>query len=340
MNGRNDVKSWGDYCGVAPDSDATSAMKVPLIAIALICLLTTACQIVSTESSHEIAIADPRARSAAPGEKIIAKGLTFENEDVTLSTDIHYTGNYCNECHVEPALETGSAGLKFGGDYGQLCRCHADSSAVYIHPFDITPTQEKKKRIPSDFPLEDEKVTCLTCHDIYLQCQKRLFNRDSLRGAPYPKRTDFCYKCHAMENYEQTDPHLQLNETGEIVLETCMICHEEKPDEKHATFKDVLFVGDIEVMCRRCHHIAGNHSGNADHMGIRPSTDGMQRIRTMEEKYDVRLPLDENGKMTCITCHNPHAKGVIPEDSPGAKGADSRYRHRLPEDLCKECHMM
>jgi hypothetical protein len=23
----------------------------------------------------------------------------------------------------------------------------------------------------------------------------------------------------------------------------------------------VKFIGDIEMMCRRCHHIAGNHSG-------------------------------------------------------------------------------
>ena len=100
------------------------------------------------------------------------------------------------------------------------------------------------------------------------------------------------------------------------------------------------FVGDIEEMCRRCHHISGNHSGDHNHIGVEPSEKGMKRITSMEEKFSARLPLDENGKMTCITCHNPHAKGVIPEESPGAKGADSTYRHRLPGNMCIECHQM
>ena len=323
------------------DRNVISIMKARLIVIAALCLMMVSCKIVSPDRNYENPVSYHSPEPASTGEKIVTKDFNFENEDLTPSTDIHYSGKYCNECHEETPVEGGgSPYLKFGGDYGQLCRCHAVSPAVYIHPFDITPTQEKRERMPPDFPLKNGKVTCLTCHDIYLQCQKRLFSRNSLRGAPYPKRTDFCYKCHVMENYEQIDPHLQLNENGEIVIKTCLICHEEKPDENHATFKDVTFIGDIEVMCRRCHHIAGNHSGNADHMGIRPSTDGMQRIKAMEEKYNVRLPLDENGKMTCITCHNPHAKGVIPESSPGAKGADSKYRHRLPENLCKECHQM
>jgi hypothetical protein len=31
---------------------------------------------------------------------------------------------------------------------------------------------------------------------------------------------------------------------------------------------------------------------------------------------------------------------VIPESRPGAKGAGSKHRHRLPEDMCIECHPM
>ena len=150
----------------------------------------------------------------------------------------------------------------------------------------------------------------------------------------------FCYNCHIKKNYEPNDPHLQLNDNEEIIIGTCLICHKEKPDEKHATFKDVTFIGDIEMICRRCHHIAGNHSGNHDHMKNVPSAEGVKRIKLVEAKFHTRLPLNENGKMTCITCHNPHEKGIIPESSPGAKGAGSKYRHRLPGNLCKECHQM
>lgn len=304
-------------------------------------LLAAACKsLVSVDEKGNV-ILGKLPEPAASDEKEVAYDFHFENEELTPFTNIHYTGKYCNECHEEiPKEGSGERYLKFEGNYKILCRCHDVTPGAYIHPIDVVPSPGKKNRMPDSLPLENGKVTCLTCHNIYLQCRKSLFVRNSLRGAPYPQRTDFCYQCHERKNYQQQDPHLQLNENGEILIGTCLVCHKEKPDEAHATFSDVTFIGDIEVMCRRCHHIAGNHSGNADHMGILPSADGLRRIRAMEEKYNVRLPLDENGKMTCITCHNPHAKGVLPASSPGAKGADSRYRHRLPENLCRECHQM
>ena len=307
----------------------------------LLCLLASSCQLVSTGPGDETRTAASASKPGAPKKKIVDRQLHFVTPGLKATTSIHYTGMYCNECHEPiPGGPGQDPHLKFGGDYRQLCRCHTYASGVYIHPVDIRPSPEKKKRMPPSFPLQDGKLTCRTCHDIYLQCQKRRFERNSLRGAPYARRVDFCHNCHILKKYEQPDPHQQLNSSGEVIVETCLFCHLEKPDEKHATFKDVILIGDIELLCRRCHHIAGNHSGNADHMGIRPSADGLKRIKAIEKKYNVRLPLDENGKMTCITCHNPHAKGVIPENRPGAKGAGSKYRHRLPEILCLECHPM
>lgn len=322
------------------DRNGMFGLRLPLTVMVAFCMLVVSCRTVSTGASDEGTPADRPQVTPVLEKKIAEEELEFENDGVTALTNIHYTGKYCNECHEKIPAPGGERYLKSGGGYGYLCRCHGTSHDAYIHPFNMIPTTDKKERMPSDFPLENGRVTCLTCHDIYLQCQKSLFARNSLRGSPYSKRTDFCYKCHIEKNFEQSDPHLQLTESGEIIIETCLICHDEKPDEKHATFKDVTFIGNIELMCRRCHHIAGNHSGNHDHMGVKPSTDGIRRIKAMEERYNARLPLDEDGLMTCITCHNPHTKGVIPESNPGARGADSKYRHRLPEDMCKECHEM
>ena len=320
--------------------NAISILQTPIMLLAVLALLAVSCQIPSDKKNLEKTVRRQLPESVAGAKKIGARDYEFESAEVTVNTNIHYTGKYCSECHEKPPVFGGDLYLRYGGDYGLVCRCHTESPDVYIHPFDMVPSPEKKKRIPANFPLQNGKVTCLTCHDIYLQCQKRLFERHSLRGAPYPRRTDFCYNCHVKENYAENDPHRQLDDNHEILIRTCLICHKEKPDEKHATFKDVTLIGDIEILCRRCHHIAGNHSGNADHMGIIPSADGLKKIKAVEAKYHTRLPLDENGKMTCITCHNPHEKGVIPESSPGAKGAGNPHRHRLPETLCQECHQM
>ena len=82
--------------------------------------------------------------------------------------------------------------------------------------------------------------------------------------------------------------------------------------------------------------MGGRHPGIYDHM-IKPSIKGMVIMNDAEETYDIILPLNENGEMTCITCHNPHDKGVIPEDKPAAKGAGSKFRHRV-SNMCEKCH--
>lgn len=315
-------------------------LQLPFILLAVLAVMIMSCQRVMDETIPKNAVSAHSFSPSGMNKNNVAKELKFQNAGVTPLTNIHYTGLYCEECHEKPAVRGGDLYLRYGGDYSLLCRCHTLTSDVYIHPVDITPTVEKRKRMPPDFPLENGKLTCLTCHDIYRQCQKQLFERNSLRGAPYPQRVSFCYNCHVKANYQPDDPHQQLNSKNEIIIGTCLICHKEKPDEKHATFKDVTFIGDIEMICRRCHHIAGNHSGNHDHMKDIPSPAGLKRIKLVEVKFHTRLPLNENGKMTCITCHNPHEKGVLPANSPGAKGAGSKYRHRLPKNLCKECHQM
>lgn len=106
-----------------------------------------------------------------------------------------------------------------------------------------------------------------------------------------------------------------------------------------ATFEDVKLVGDFGTLCERCHDIDGNHAGNVNHLKIKPSAKALAIMHNMKMKFNIVLPLDPTGKLTCATCHNPHERGVIPEDRPGAKGAGSKHRHRLPGRICIECHI-
>ena len=258
---------------------------------------------------------------------------------VTPETNLHFTGKFCAVCHEKTPVKGGRNFLKYGGDFKQLCRCHNSSSESYIHPVDIKPSVDKMTRMPPDFPLQHGKMACITCHDIFAQCQKSSMNKVTLRGAPYQRRTDFCFKCHDKRNYMMLNAHDQLNEKREIIVERCLFCHVEKPNEKSAAVENLKFIGGLEMLCQRCHLIRGNHSGNFNHM-VKPSPKGLAIMKKIEKKFGIILPLDADGKMTCITCHNPHERGVISPGRAAARGADSKFRHRLPGKMCVECHMM
>ena len=133
--------------------------------------------------------------------------------------------------------------------------------------------------------------------------------------------------------------HTQLNAAGEIIVEKCLYCHTDKPDDNRVRYEDVKFIGDLEMICQRCHVIRGKHAGNFNHL-VKPSAKALARMQAMEKEFGIILPLDENGQLTCITCHNPHDIGVIQAESPAAKGAGSKHRQRLPERLCSECHQL
>jgi hypothetical protein len=52
----------------------------------------------------------------------------------------------------------------------------------------------------------------------------------------------------------------------------------------------------------------------------------------------VILPLDANNTITCVTCPNPHERGVL--RGPAGIGADEEKRLRLAtyNEICAPCH--
>jgi hypothetical protein len=280
-----------------------------------------------------------------PGVSLFARESQKEAGTVSESTDVHYAGKYCTECHEKKPKEGGDKLLKFGGDFTQLCRCHGYTPGTYIHPVDITPSEEKKDKIPKDLPLPDGMLTCTTCHDMYLQCRlskrNKVLNRRFLRGAPYLSRTTLCFRCHDERKYTMLDPHNQLTEKGAIVVEKCLYCHVEKPDEKLATFKQVKLIGNLEVLCYRCHFKQSQlHPINANHLR-KPSARTLSIMEASETKFGIILPLNYEGQITCPTCHNPHERGVLPGKKASAQGASEKFRLRLSGrdlQICIACH--
>jgi len=256
-------------------------------------------------------------------------------------TDIHFKDKYCGECHVTVPEKGQPPSLKFNGDYTQLCWCHGYTSGTYIHPVDVMPSEKMKPRIPDDLPLIEGKLVCATCHDIYAQCQDnkrtKVMNSKFLRGAPYPSRTELCFKCHDKKQYEMLDPHNQLDEAGDIIELKCLYCHKKLPDAKVSRFEDIELIGNMVPICKRCHAAIDRHPAGQNHLRV-PTAKTLKRMKDLIAERGIILPLDNEGKLTCATCHNPHERGVLPVTSQGARGASEKFRHRVSTGFCQACH--
>ncbi len=270
-------------------------------------------------------------RSAAVQDARQPEPLSFE-------TNIHFTGRYCTQCHESNPTKGRRMRLKFNGDPNLLCRCHVNTHTSYWHPIDIDPRLYGDIKIAGDLPLFKGKIACFTCHDMFRQCRKRSIRVSTLRGGPFQTRSAFCFKCHNRTDYDPLDPHQQIDKRGEILSNTCMYCHLEPPAQFNDPSNALKFIGELGLLCQRCHMIKGNHSGNVQHYGKTAKAKTLARMKKMEVKYQVILPLDGKGRVTCVTCHNPHADGVIDRSRPAAKGADVKFRHRLRGNMCIVCH--
>lgn len=255
----------------------------------------------------------------------------------------HWKDYLCLSCHLEAPVK-GHAPLREKGDKVDLCnRCHlAEYARPDIHPVGIKPTQHI--RIPEDLPLQNEKLTCETCHDSLLQIGNRqpgdaaAANPSFLRKIT-ESRGAFCYLCHIEETYKRLNPHNQLTEQGKIVEKTCLFCHASIPDRRFIGPEKVSFiVQNPDEYCIGCHPgYTGNHPAQISHLLV-PSKKIMAAIKTSVQRIGVELPLYK-GRIICATCHNPHQEGVIKIDA-AATGTQRGNKLRLKPGRrqCTGCH--
>jgi len=310
-------------------------MKKILLVILLILLGGFACN----AGRQEIGFKKKQLPSAHPPLPAAAEVLP-----PTATTYIHYDPRYCSACHLKLPAGGNDKLLKFEGDFKYLCKCHFTASETYLHPVDVEPSEAYKARMSGKFPLSGGKITCGTCHDIYLQCQEdqKFFQKENkfLRKNPAEKVSDFCFECHDKSKYKMYNPHLQLDRNGAVIEVKCLYCHTKIPDVNRADYHDVKLIGNIKPLCRRCHIKLSHRSLHDRHVGRKPSKKVLATIKAIQRQYNTILPLSEDGELVCATCHNPHQKGTIPASRAGARGAGEHYRHRLPGNICMKCHQM
>ena len=253
----------------------------------------------------------------------------------------HWTDKNCGECHENNAPKS----LRSGGDINAMCnRCHGPGSEARfeVHQVNIAVPESIKSRIPAGWPLAGGKLTCLTCHDIRSQCNEnvlgKVFNRNFLRSQQ-PAGESMCYTCHDRSRFQQPNPHkLMISQEGVLNKEACLQCHQELPDTESAVeIKDAPLKQDSDLLCIGCHkQQKSRHPARADHLVQLPA--GMKQTLQSDNRIGTVLPLGD-ATIHCVTCHNPHAKGVIKKGI-DATGAGEPSLLRLPggADLCLACH--
>ncbi len=124
------------------------------------------------------------------------------------------------------------------------------------------------------------------------------------------------------------NPHVFMEDPAR-----CLQCHGEEPPDPGGSFKK-----DIVTLCRECHSVVHQMSHPVD---IRPGGD-----------VQALLPLDQEGTITCATCHDPHSEPFsaepyvsrsLVERLKGLFSSDGflTYFLRMPNtqgQLCLSCH--
>lgn len=273
----------------------------------------------------------------------------------------------CQACHAPAA--GGQGPLRFDGDVLRLCRsCHEGQRATReVHPAGMIPTGMAKEKIPSDFPLDDGRVGCLTCHDVASGCRTESpMSRAAsvrLRGGPTAGPMMFCFRCHAEEDYRPFNAHDQLA-GDKRKADTCLWCHTITPDVNVPPEGEALSTlrRRSSDVCRSCHVVTKNHPAGGSHIGAIPAPEMIWHMSAREMQSTMRLsfpqllkyarstqrvprsmPLDDGGRIACSTCHNPHEQGLWPARNPRAVGAEPKQatNHRLRVHqgrVCVACH--
>ncbi|HLB05546.1 MAG TPA: cytochrome c3 family protein, partial [Thermodesulfobacteriota bacterium] len=284
------------------------------------------------------------------------KGAKMWARDVPDREGEDVISKLCKSCHSEDRV----GGKKLTGEFS--------------HPVAVNPPEGADI---TDLPLFDRdgkkvregKVTCATCHDVHqwdplnpdLPVSKET-EGDALnsflrkRAAP---SSGFCERCHPDKSYiEKTSHDLSITAPNALnirrepiaksgVCGACHLIHNARAAKLWARTpgagKDV-----IERLCKGCHAEGGmaekKLTGAISHpLGKTP--DYPETSPKILPLYNEKGWKDQNGNVSCATCHNVH------QWDPGLKGKGTgkkiegdRFNSflRIPYDedasLCSNCH--
>lgn len=190
------------------------------------------------------------------------------------------------------------------------------------HLVDITVPDSMQ--VDDQLPLKaDRKLKCAVCHgieDIDEQDFDKIDKKDPdfLHGGPYPDLNQFCFYCHDIEKQRRPNIHDMVDAQGKVNEDACRHCHEEvlERDQQYELSELKLRV-PMDTLCYGC-HLKSPHFNALEHQ-VEPSEHvEKQHKRFLQEHPEVILPLTEDNRVTCVTCHTPHPPGVLDSSLPAA----------------------
>lgn len=265
-----------------------------------------------------------------PDDAPRVRGETRPPSHLTIPDSINPHGdpNLCARCHNEGA-EPDEDNVRI-----ESCvECHqADAHLSEIHPtffpgdHDLAPVFEGAPLLP------DGHSTCITCHGI--SCRVDRANRAMLRGGPWPRESDFCFRCHQPERFQAINPHLETADAN-----SCLLCHTAEIENETAGYRpgpgSLLPQPQLCLTCHKDVAHEGEHVGNS----LRNNRLKRNSATTLERFMDrtgIELPLGPDDTILCSTCHDTSPScGKTGEMTPAAH---SRLLRAPKEQICYACH--
>jgi predicted CXXCH cytochrome family protein len=262
----------------------------------------------------------------------------------------------CETCHTAHGSPYESYLIKSGKNSTLCLECHKDKDnrtpAGKKKPFHVFNVKPVKAKISEDLIKKgarvghDGEIICQSCHKIH-----RNEIRQSALLIQQNQASNLCLVCHADKQIMADTKHNLLltapeekNLAGQTVAQAgvCSACHlPHKAARQPAPDRPLS-----EGLCLNCHS-----PGNvAERAGLKGAQHPLAlRPANVKTESNLALPLfndlgfqDQDGKMTCTTCHDPHrwradsAAGPSGKDAP-ADRQTSFLRKQAPQ-ICRECH--
>lgn len=207
----------------------------------------------------------------------------------------------CTVCHVQVPAGPKDGGKNVRGDVAKLCRfCHGVEVKDHVEDLDLSGAP------PKGVPVGDGGGwTCATCHDPH-----------GATTATHHLRPDFALRFGRMS---EESPHVAS-------YFACAACHTSSFEDeiKPPDFR-LRYRGDRTRLCLACHLLDRGHHPTGTYLP--------PAFRERLASAAAYLPLDERGRITCVTCHDTGC--AVVQQKISVRLFDPQARR---SELCWACH--